>query len=129
MYLSVKIRTNEEINIYDESQLVKERTKLKDENKVDELTLIEYIKGSIEILMNMKYDDFEKEGNYIGGGFKCKTCKQFDKLSDAISKNSINYESAQNTNRFMTYSQLSGLSRATIPMAHEEYEKIIQNYE
>ena len=29
------------------------------------MTLIEYIKLSIEILMNMKYEDFEKEANVL----------------------------------------------------------------
>lgn len=65
LYLSVKIRTNEEIDVYDENKLGVEREKLKGQNKVDEMTLIEYIKLSIEILMNMKYEDFEKEANMI----------------------------------------------------------------
>ena len=35
-----------------------------------------------------------------------------------------------NSNRFMTQSQLSGLSRSSsLPVAHEEYEKIMSNYE
>ena len=60
LYLSVKIRTNEEIDVYDEASLEVERNKLINGNKCDEATLIEYIKLSIEILMGMKYEDFEK---------------------------------------------------------------------
>jgi hypothetical protein len=61
LYLSVKIRTNDEIDLYDENRLEIEREKLRTTNKVDELTLIDYIKLSIEIMMNMKYEDFERE--------------------------------------------------------------------
>jgi hypothetical protein len=62
LYLSVKIRTNDEIDIYDEEKLSEERKNLQGAGKVDCLTLIEYIKLSIEILMNMKQEDFEREG-------------------------------------------------------------------
>ena len=64
LYLSVKIRSNDEVNfsvlikiqidIYDETTLAAERQKLKD---VDPFTVVEYIKASVEILMNMKNDD------------------------------------------------------------------------
>lgn len=65
LYLSVKIRSNDEVNfsvlikitqidIYDETTLSAERQKLKD---VDPFTVVEYIKASVEILMNMKNDD------------------------------------------------------------------------
>jgi hypothetical protein len=93
LYLSVKIRTNEEIDIYDENQLAKERKKLESQNKVDEMTLIEYIKLSIEILMNMKYEDFEKEANILN-----KERKQNFKESQPESS----HFSGNNTNRFMT---------------------------
>ena len=59
--MSVKIRTNEEIDVYDEAKLEKERDALKNK-KVDNVTLVEYIKLSIEILMNMKQEDFLREG-------------------------------------------------------------------
>jgi hypothetical protein len=89
LYLSVKIRTNEEIDVYDENKLGQEREKLKNASKVDEMTLIEYIKLSIEILMNMKYEDFEKEANMINK----KAKKNEESESVAMSDNS---------NRFMT---------------------------
>lgn len=111
LYLSVKIRTNEEIDIYDEHKLENERDKLKAQNKVDEITLIDYIKLSIEILMNMKFEDFQKESNLVGKQIK-KNLK--DKESSHLSVNI--------SNRFMTKSQLSGLSRSSdISMAHDEY--------
>lgn len=93
LYLSVKIRTNEEIDVYDENQLAKERKKLECQNKVDEMTLIEYIKLSIEILMNMKYEDFEKEANVLNK----------NRIRNLKDHESSHY-SPNNTNRFMTQS-------------------------
>ncbi len=55
LYLSVKIRSNEEIDNYSEELLSKERGKLKD---CEAGTLIEYIKTSIEILMNMRLEEY-----------------------------------------------------------------------
>jgi hypothetical protein len=52
--LSVKIRSNEEIDNYNEEKLVTERTKLQ---QVSPFMILEYIKTSIEILMNMKMED------------------------------------------------------------------------
>ena len=54
LYLSVKIRSNEEIDTYNEDKLIKERTKLQ---QVSPFMILEYIKTSIEILMNMKMED------------------------------------------------------------------------
>lgn len=58
LYLSVKIRSNEEIDNYDETMLLKERQRLRE---VDLLTVLDYIKCSIEILMNMKMEENEYE--------------------------------------------------------------------
>lgn len=54
LYLSVKIRSNDEIDDYNEEMLTKEREKLRD---TDAFTVLEYVKSSIEILMNMKMDE------------------------------------------------------------------------
>lgn len=117
LYLSVKIRTNDEIDGYNEDKLAQERDKLKHGNRVDEMTLIEYIKLSIEILMNMKHEDFEKETN-----LQQRQMKQNERELQDIKSN--------NSNRFMTRSQLSGLSRSSsLPIVNSEYEKIIQGYE
>lgn len=83
LYLSVKIRSNEEvindsfadnshiqIDNYSEDLLSRERRKLRD---VESGTLVEYIKTSIEILMNMRLEEYQlmqqqKTTNKKGGG-------------------------------------------------------------
>lgn len=57
LYLSVKIRSNEEIDNYSEDLLSRERRKLRD---VEASTLVEYIKTSIEILMNMRLEEYQQ---------------------------------------------------------------------
>ena len=51
LYLNVKIRSSEEIQNYNEETLQKERDKLKD---VDSFIILDYIRTSVEILLNMK---------------------------------------------------------------------------
>lgn len=75
LYLSVKIRSNEEVIIsyinvvaiqidnYSEEMLGKERKRLKD---VGAFTILDYIKTSIEILMNMKMEENGGEGSGSG---------------------------------------------------------------
>lgn len=69
LYLQVKIRSNDEvsplkadraqIDMFESDQLTKERERL---SKLDSLTVLDYIRTSIEILMQMKFDD-DKEGS------------------------------------------------------------------
>ena len=54
LYLSVKIRSNDEIDAYNEDMLQEERDRLRDTNP---FTILEYVKTSIEILMNMKMEE------------------------------------------------------------------------
>jgi len=54
LYLNVKIRKQEEIENFDENSLEKERETLK---ALDPIQLIEYIKASIEILINLKVEE------------------------------------------------------------------------
>lgn len=54
LYLNVKVRSNEEINNYDESMFEKEKQKLRE---VNSHTILDYIKSSIEILMNLKSEE------------------------------------------------------------------------
>ena len=54
LYLSVKIRSDDEIDNYTEEQFKEEKKQMRE---VDGFTLIDYIKSSIEILMNMKIED------------------------------------------------------------------------
>jgi hypothetical protein len=65
LYLSVKIRSNDEIDKYDNDQLEKERIEFKNQDHYDVLKLINYIKISIEILMKMRSEDFNEEKNKI----------------------------------------------------------------
>ena len=58
MYLSVKIRSNEEIDAYNEDILQEERERLQETNP---FTILEYIKTSIEILMNMKMEEHQDQ--------------------------------------------------------------------
>lgn len=54
LYLSVKIRSDEEIDNYNEEFFNEEKRQLKE---VDGFALIDYIKSSIEVLMNMKVEE------------------------------------------------------------------------
>ena len=58
LYLSVKIRSNEEIDAYNEEILLEERERLTDTSP---FTILEYIKTSIEILMNMKMEEHQDQ--------------------------------------------------------------------
>lgn len=58
LYLDVKIRSSDEIDGYDTNQFEKEREKL---GQLSLLNIVEYIKSSIEILMNMKLDEAESK--------------------------------------------------------------------
>jgi hypothetical protein len=57
LYLSVKIRSDDEIDNYTEEQFKQEKLQMME---VDGFTLIDYIKSSIEILMNMKIEENEQ---------------------------------------------------------------------
>jgi hypothetical protein len=56
--LDVKIRSSEEIDNYDTNQFEKEKERL---DQLSLLNIVDYIKSSIEILMNMKLDDSDKD--------------------------------------------------------------------
>ena len=55
LYLNVKVRSKEEINGYEEDDLLKERDNLYLTSPLD---LINYIQTSVEILMNIKVEDY-----------------------------------------------------------------------
>lgn len=57
LFLSVKIRSDEEIENYNKETFGHEKQELKD---VDGYLLIDYIKQSIEMLMNMKMEESQK---------------------------------------------------------------------
>lgn len=60
LYLSVKIRSDEEIDNYNEEFFKDEKHQLRE---LDGFTLIDYIKTSIEILMNMKVEEQDEMEN------------------------------------------------------------------
>ena len=51
LFLSVKIRSDEEIDAYNETQFIAEKLEMKGS---DGFALIDMIKSAIELLMNMK---------------------------------------------------------------------------
>jgi hypothetical protein len=55
LYLNVKVRSKDEITDYDEEDLLKERENLYMTSPLD---LINYIQTSVEILMNIKVEDY-----------------------------------------------------------------------
>ena len=55
LYLNVKVRSKEEISKYSEEDLSKERENLYLTSPID---LINYIQTSVEILMNIKVEDY-----------------------------------------------------------------------
>ena len=54
LYLNVKVRSTEEITNYNEDKLEEEREVLKEATP---LLLVDYIRSSIEILMNMRAEE------------------------------------------------------------------------
>jgi len=61
----VKIRSDEEIENYNEDFFNLEKEQM---NEVDGFTLVDYIKSSIEILMNMRDEDADEDVNDITKG-------------------------------------------------------------
>jgi hypothetical protein len=67
LYLSVKIRSDDEIDGYTEEQFKLEKQEMR---QVDGFTLIDHIKSSIEILMNMKMEDNNEGESKIDKHFR-----------------------------------------------------------
>ncbi len=76
LFLSVKIRSDEEIDAYNKEQFEREKKELVD---VDGYSLIDQIKTSIEILMNMKIDENNDDPDDLQARQKYKdTAGNFD---------------------------------------------------
>ena len=58
LYLAIKIRSTEELDQINESNLKHEKQKLL--KSCDCFQILEYIRSSIEIIMNLKIEDLEK---------------------------------------------------------------------
>lgn len=92
LYLAIKIRSTEELDRINDGNLQDEKTKLMD--NFDCFQILEYIRSSIEIIMNLKIEDLEKNE----GGKKnliSATNSQLtgDQLKDDTSIDGISIES------------------------------------
>eukprot|EP00347_Sterkiella_histriomuscorum_P023839 403333209 len=112
LYLSVKIRSNDEIDNYTEDMLSKERQKLRD---TDAYTILDYIKTSIEILMNMKMEEYETSN----GGDQSKSSKSKAKL-----KRPSDPQSIANNNQISDTESMRSMDEPP-----KDYEAMLQKYE
>ena len=121
MYLQVKVRSSDEIDRFGQDQFKKERERLL---KFDSMTILDYIKTSIEILMQIK--DESNDNNY-------------KKDKDLTATNRANLRglgidnlplSNMNTNRGGELND-TGLSSTfkSIDLPPKEYEQQLQQYE
>ena len=113
LYLQVKVRSNDEIDRFGQEQFKKERERL---CKFDSLTVLDYIKTSIEILMQIKGEDNNKNG--AGAG------------SSGINFGDLNYSNL-NSGRNKDNLNDTGLSSTfkSIDLPPKEYEQQLQQYE
>ena len=58
LYLAIKIRSTEELDNFTEEILEEEKIRLE---SATGFSVLEYIRTSIEIIMNLKVEDLEKE--------------------------------------------------------------------
>ena len=133
LYLSVKIRSDEEIDNYTEEQFRIEKEQMKE---VDGFTLIDYIKSSIEILMNMKIEENDG-GSSVEIKDKKKIKGKKQKVNDDLGNNIPKIDDRTPTSSIMNLqkkldqisSPESSVSESSIPAAHKEYEKILRQLE
>ena len=133
LYLSVKIRSDEEIDNYTEEQFRIEKEQMKE---VDGFTLIDYIKSSIEILMNMKIEENDG-GSSVEIKDKKKIKDKKQKVNDDLGNNIPKIDDRTPTSSIMDLqkkldqisSPESSVSESSIPAAHKEYEKILRQLE
>lgn len=133
LYLSVKIRKNEEIDKFDSKQLDKERNELMEE-QYPILTLVNYIQTSIEILMKLKN---EQEVREVDQCIRCK--KEINtKLKDRkkrleMKQNQEDQEEVKiDTSRKFVHSTKGKIRESCISSvleAPQEYEDLLQQYE
>lgn len=111
LYLQVKIRSNDQIDKFGQEQYNLERERLL---KFGSLTVLDYIKTSIEILMQMKLDeDKTNDGNGKNGFSKA--------LRHGASKSNLNSGRAGNYNDNLP-SELSSTFKS-IDLPPKEYEQ------
>ena len=87
LYLAIKIRSTEELDKINDGNLKTEKEKLMD--NVDAFQILEYIRSSIEIIMNLKIEDLERNDDKNPNSKKPTTKNQIDQITDDISALSI----------------------------------------
>ncbi|CDW91583.1 UNKNOWN [Stylonychia lemnae] len=145
LYLNVKIRSTEEIANFNDDMMEEERERL---YRVDSLEVLDYVKQSVEILMNMKGEEFEnyqknkeiqerikrREEEKLEQLKKQKQQQQQEGLNESERVQQLQQNKGRNNNRFIldtsVYSSLSQtgqvMSQKSIPT---DYEKMIQKLE
>ena len=104
--------------------------------EVDGFTLIDYIKSSIEILMNMKIEENDG-GSSVEIKDKKKIKGKKQKVNDDLGNNIPKIDARTPTSSIMNLqkkldqisSPESSVSESSIPAAHKEYEKILRQLE
>ena len=105
--------------------------------EVDGFTLIDYIKSSIEILMNMKIEENEANSSEEPKPKKHKKHKIREKIEDAAGNLIPKIDDKTPTSSILDLqkkldlisSPASSVSESSIPAAHKEYEKILRQLE
>ena len=83
LYLAIKIRSTEELDAINDGNLKDEKSKLLEQ--MDSFQILEYIRSSIEIIMNLKIEDLERnEGG--GGPSKATTGRKKEKVGEVEDK-------------------------------------------
>lgn len=117
LYLQVKVRSNDEIDRFGQDQFKKERERLL---KFDSLTVLDYIKTSIEILMQIKDDGNDKGNGNNNGGSNWLENLNYSNLNSNRGNNP--------TTRDLNDTALSSTFKS-IDLPPKEYEQQLQQYE
>jgi hypothetical protein len=114
LYLQVKVRPNEEIDHFGQEQFKKERERLL---KFDSLTVLDYIKTSIEILMSLKGENTDGNNKSTGNAIHGLDNLNYSNLnSNRGGKDNLNDTGLSSTFK-------------SIDLPPKEYEQQLQQYE
>ena len=134
LYLAIKIRSTDELDQINDDGLKDEKTKLME--SVDCFQILEYIRSSIEIIMNLKIDDLEKnENSKRKDGQSGLPSEQVTSRGQETDVDGISVESKNLIQQSMKEALLHMVktTKATKMTAKgeppKEYEKIIQKLE
>jgi len=138
LYLDVKVRSNDEVSLHilngeqltdlDEGRLTEEKRKL---GEVDCVLLIEYIRTSIEILLNLKMED-EEGGSRVSNYFSGRSIHTNDKIDHSKCKAGTVTPNADEGSNTLTPADKQEESISSIlskKAPAKAYEEQIQRYE